>query len=111
LPSNRNRLLASLSNLNKHLREVPIKQGELLEERREQVDLVHFPQSGMISLIVEMPEDRAIEVDTVGSEGQSGSLSDWARIDPMGKLVINRPLRLHQRLPCQLCIRRTWLRQ
>jgi CRP-like cAMP-binding protein len=74
LPSNRNRLLASLkaeelSNLSKHLREVPIKQGELLEERGEQVDLVHFPQSGMISLIVEMPEDRAIEVGTVGSEG------------------------------------------
>jgi hypothetical protein len=38
-------------------------------------DLVHFPQSGMISLIVEMPEDRAIEVGTAGSEGAIGTTS------------------------------------
>jgi CRP-like cAMP-binding protein len=60
LPSNRNRLLASLkpdelSLFSKHLREVPIEQGELLEERGEPVELVHFPQSGMVSLIVELP--------------------------------------------------------
>jgi hypothetical protein len=76
LPSNRNRLLASLKPdellLSKHLREVAIEQGELLEERGEPVELVHFPQSGMVSLIVELPEDRAIEVGTVGSEGAIG---------------------------------------
>jgi CRP-like cAMP-binding protein len=77
LPSNRNRLLASLraeelSALSNHLREVPIKQGELLEERGERVDAVHFPQSGMVSLIVEMPEDRSVEIGTVGSEGAIG---------------------------------------
>jgi hypothetical protein len=43
LPNNRNRLLASLkpeelSSLSKHLREVPIEQGELLEERGERLD-------------------------------------------------------------------------
>jgi CRP-like cAMP-binding protein len=93
LPSNRNRLLASLnaeelSNLSKHLREMPIKQGELLEERGEQVDLVHFPQSGMISLIVEMPEDRAIEVGTVGSEGAIGlTVGLGSRISSVSALV------------------------
>src|SRR5262249_58922517 len=71
---NKNRLLASLkaeelSLIGNYLREVPMKQGELLEERGERVDLVHFPQSGMVSLVVEMPEDRAVEVGTVGSEG------------------------------------------
>jgi CRP-like cAMP-binding protein/uncharacterized glyoxalase superfamily protein PhnB len=76
--SKTNRLLASLkkdelSLLAKHLREVPIKQGEeVLEERGEPVDLVHFPLSGMVSLIVEMPEDRAVEIGTVGSEGAVG---------------------------------------
>ena len=84
MPNNRNRLLASLnaeelSNLSKHLREMPIKQGELLEERGEQVDLVHFPQSGMISLIVEMPEDRAIEV---GEHDTTDCLCDGGFADP-----------------------------
>src|SRR5438105_794275 len=77
LRKNTNRLLASLkpnefSQLSTHLREVPIEQGQLLEERGEQVNVVHFPQSGMISLIVEMPEDRAVEVGMVGSEGAIG---------------------------------------
>jgi CRP-like cAMP-binding protein len=74
LVKNRNRLLASLrpsdfSLLRKYLREVAIEQGEVLEERGQKVDAVHFPQTGMVSLIVEMPEDRSVEVGTVGSEG------------------------------------------
>jgi CRP-like cAMP-binding protein len=75
---NRNRLLASLKSqdfslLTRHLREVPIEQGQILEERGEQVDAIHFPQTGMISLIVEMPEDRSVEVGTVGFEGAVGA--------------------------------------
>jgi CRP-like cAMP-binding protein len=74
---NRNRLLASLKSeeqsiFGRHLRELPIKQGQVLEERGERVDAVHFPQSGMVSLIVEMPEDSSVEVGTVGSEGAIG---------------------------------------
>jgi CRP-like cAMP-binding protein len=69
---NRNRLLSSLkqddfSLLSRYLREVPIEQGMLLEDRGERVDAVHFPQTGMISLIVEMPED-----GSVGREGGIG---------------------------------------
>jgi CRP-like cAMP-binding protein len=74
---NRNRLLSSLkqddfSLLSRYLREVPIEQGMLLEDRGERVDAVHFPQTGMISLIVEMPEDGSVEVGTVGREGGIG---------------------------------------
>lgn len=74
---NRNRLLASLkaedfSLLARHFREIPIEQGQFVQERGERVDAVYFPQSGMISLIVEMPEDRTIEIGTVGSEGAVG---------------------------------------
>ena len=93
MPSNRNRLLASLkpdelSLLSKHLREVAIEQGELLEERGEPVELVHFPQSGMVSLIVELPEDRAIEVGTVGPEGAIGlTVGLGSRIGSVSALV------------------------
>ena len=74
---NRNRLLASLKSedfslLSRYLREVPIEQGAILEDRGERVDAVHFPQTGMVSLIVEMPEDGSIEVGTVGREGGVG---------------------------------------
>ena len=59
---NCNRLLASMTGdeyalLARHLREVPISQGQLLEERGQRIDAVYFPQSGLVSLIVEMPED------------------------------------------------------
>jgi CRP-like cAMP-binding protein len=75
----RNRLLASLmpeelTLLARHLREVPIEQGEMLEEPGRSVDAVYFPQSGMISLIVQMPEDSSVEVGTVGSEGAVGMM-------------------------------------
>jgi CRP-like cAMP-binding protein len=73
----RNRLLASLEEgglnlIRRHLREVHIKQGDMLEEPGRAVDAVYFPQTGMISLIVQMPEDSTVEVGTVGSEGAIG---------------------------------------
>jgi CRP-like cAMP-binding protein len=73
----RNRLLASLSAsdltlLARHLLEVPIEQGQTLEDRGRAIDRVYFPQTGMISLIVTMAEDSALEVGTVGYEGAIG---------------------------------------
>lgn len=72
-----NRLLTSLkaedlSLLRRHLREFPMRQGQMLEEPGRSTNAVYFPQTGMISLIVQMPEDRAVEVGTVGSEGAVG---------------------------------------
>ena len=80
----RNRLLASLKTedlrlFERHLREVPMEQGEMLEEPGGYVDAVYFPQSGMISLIVQMPEDSTVEVGMVGSEGAIGMTVGLAR--------------------------------
>ena len=93
MSKNRNKLLASLrpddfALLNRYLREVPIEQGVLLEERGERVDAVHFPQTGMISLIVEMPEDGSVEVGTVGREGGVGlTVGLGSRIASVSALV------------------------
>ena len=93
MSKNRNKLLASLRTddfalLNRYLREVPIEQGVLLEERGERVDAVHFPQTGMISLIVEMPEDGSVEVGTVGREGGVGlTVGLGSRIASVSALV------------------------
>jgi hypothetical protein len=72
-----NRLLVSLKPedlelLAQHLSEIRIQQGELLEEPDRPLEAVYFPQSGMISLVVQMPEDIALEVGTVGAEGAIG---------------------------------------
>lgn len=89
----RNRLLGSLSPadlslLRRHLREVPMEQGQMLEERGHSVDQVHFPQTGMISLIVAMAEDRALEVGTVGCEGAIGMMTGLgSRISSIRALV------------------------
>src|ERR1700692_777101 len=90
---NCNRLLASLksedlASLHRDFREIPLTQGQFLEERGERVDAVYFPQSGMISLIVEMPEDRTVEVGTVGSEGAIGlTVGLGSRISSVSALV------------------------
>ncbi len=89
----RNRLLASLpasdlSLLRRHLREIPIEQGQTLEERGQPVDRVYFPQTGMISLIVAMAEDSALEVGTVGHEGAIGMTAGLgSRISSIRALV------------------------
>jgi hypothetical protein len=62
--------------------------GVLLEDRGERVDAVHFPQTGMISLIVEMPEDGSVEVGTVGREGGVGlTVGLGSRIASVSALV------------------------
>lgn len=49
-----------------------MQQGHMLEEPGRAIDAVYFPQSGMISLIVRLPEDSTVEVGTVGREGAVG---------------------------------------
>ena len=89
----RNQLLASLpasdlSLLRRHLREIPLNQGQILEERGEPIDRVHFPQTGMISLIVATSEDSALEVGTVGHEGAIGMTAGLgSRISSIRALV------------------------
>ena len=74
---NCNRLLASMTGdeyalLARHLREVPISQGQLLEERGQRSTRSIFRNRGWFSLIVEMPEDETVEVGMIGSEGAIG---------------------------------------
>ena len=93
LENNQNRLLASLTAadwalLKRSLHEVPLIQGEMLKEAGRPVDAVYFPLSGMVSLIVEMPEDRSIEVGTIGSEAAVGLAAGLGSgISSIGALV------------------------
>src|SRR5260370_22385024 len=54
-----NRLLAALrpserTSLEPHLEEVPLGQGQVLQEQGRDIEQIYFPHSGMISLVALM---------------------------------------------------------
>jgi CRP-like cAMP-binding protein len=78
-PAN-NKLLAALSYedfelLRPQLTTVCIDQGTVLCEVGQEVDHVHFPLSGVISIAVVMRNGKLVETATVGREGMFGAMS------------------------------------
>jgi CRP-like cAMP-binding protein len=72
-----NRLLALLppreyARLRPHLEPVPLLFKSVLQEAGDTADHVHFPVSGVISLISSASENGGIEVGVVGREGMAG---------------------------------------
>ena len=75
-----NNLLAALPRtdlglLLPHLTTLGLAQGTVLCEVGDELDQVHFPLSGMISLLVVMKDGKAIETATIGREGVFGAMS------------------------------------
>jgi CRP-like cAMP-binding protein len=66
---------ADLSLIKPHLREMRFERGVSLQEPGAEINHVYFPHSGMISLLVVMPEGEAIETATIGREGVVGAMS------------------------------------
>jgi CRP-like cAMP-binding protein len=64
-----------LSLLSPHLKEVSLRQGDVLHEQGERIEHVYFPQSGMISLLAVMRQGEAVETATIGREGVVGAMS------------------------------------
>lgn len=91
-PKGHNLLLASLlpkdlALLVPHLRDVAIKQGVVLQEAGDPIELVFFPQSGMISLLAVMAAGNGIETATIGREGAVGALSGLGARTAVGRAV------------------------
>lgn len=77
-----NKLLAALSRRNyallkPHLKTVCLEQGTVLCEAGDEVDHVHFPLSGMISLVVVLRDGKGLETAAVGREGVCGAMSGF----------------------------------
>jgi CRP-like cAMP-binding protein len=75
-----NRLLASLpravfSAIKPDLRLVELGHGDVLAEAGGPIRGVHFPHSGIISLVVELSDGDMIETATVGRDGVIGAAS------------------------------------
>jgi CRP-like cAMP-binding protein len=72
----RNWLLAALSEgeyveVATHLATVTLAAGQQLGPAHEEVPLVYFPQSGVVSILKTMEDGTTVEVGTVGSEGMT----------------------------------------
>lgn len=66
---------ADFALLKPQLREIPLRQGAVLQEPGEFVQQVYFPIDGIISLLAVMRTGEAIETATIGREGAVGSLA------------------------------------
>ena len=73
----RNRLLdllapADFSVLAPHLKDVPLERGRVLYDTGNEIEHVYFPHSGMVSVVVVMPDGETVETATIGREGAVG---------------------------------------
>jgi CRP-like cAMP-binding protein len=63
----------SLSLLEPHLREVTLKQYDILQDADACIQYVYFPVSAMISLLAILETGEAIEIAAIGREGALGT--------------------------------------
>src|SRR5262249_33410654 len=103
----RNRLLAALpaadfALLAPHLVEVSLDAGTLLQEQGQPVKRVHFPHSGIISLLGILPEGHAVDTATIGREGAIGLSAGLGSRIGSSRAVVQLPLRAAQVAPARL---------
>src|SRR5438132_6338290 len=72
-----NRLLAAMSPetlalLSRDLKQISLAAGDVIFEAGAPVDIIYFPQSGLISLLVVTKNGSNIETSTIGREGALG---------------------------------------
>lgn len=77
--------------MQRHLKEVALVQGAVLQDKGERIDRVYFPNSGMISLLTVMQPGNAIETATVGREGAVGAMSGLGPRNAFSRAVVQMP--------------------
>lgn len=90
----RNLLLGSLPSaeyalLEPHLKEIPLKQGVILNEQGEAIEHVYFPHSGMVSIVIVMDDgEKSIETATVGREGAVGASAGFGQREATARALV-----------------------
>jgi CRP-like cAMP-binding protein len=64
--------LEDFSLLQPHLEHIRLPVGKRLERRNRRINHVYFVQHGMVSVVADGAEGRAIEVGVIGREGMTG---------------------------------------
>jgi CRP-like cAMP-binding protein len=94
LSNGRNRLLTALppaesALLEPYLKEVPLGQGEILQEQGDNIEEVYFPHRGTISLVAAMNQgSKIIEIATVGCEGVVGATASFGPLHAFRRAIV-----------------------
>ncbi len=89
-----NALLASMKApdralIEPHLAAINLRRGDVLFEPGEDVVTTYFPTAGsMISLVLALQDDRAIEVATIGQEGAVGGIVSAGHKPAFARMVV-----------------------
>jgi len=91
-----NQLLMALSAsdfsaLRPHLNEVSLGLGDVLQAYGERIQYVHFPLSGMVSLLSVMRDGKAVETAVVGREGALGAHCGFGMPHAYSRAVVQIP--------------------
>ena len=93
-----NRLLKALppdalAMVMQHLSYVELERGRLLYDPGDQIDVIYFPQDGVISLMTLMENVAAIESATIGPEGALGLQAAVGPRQALSRAIVQTPLK------------------
>jgi CRP-like cAMP-binding protein len=91
-----NRLLMALDGddfalLSPHLKEISLRQGQILQEQEALVEEVYFPLNGVISLVSVMEGGELVETATVGREGAVGAFAGLGPWHAFSRAIVQLP--------------------
>ena len=84
---------ADLAQISPHLTHVELERGRLLYDPGDPIELIYFPQDGVISLMTLMENGAAIESATIGPEGALGLMAAVAPRQSLSRAIVQTPLR------------------
>jgi CRP-like cAMP-binding protein len=88
-----NRFLATLpphdfALLATHLRTIRLERGVMLHDVGEEIEHVHFPHTGMVSLVAVMQNGTTVETATIGRGGVIGASAGLGAQSTFGRAVV-----------------------
>lgn len=91
-----NRLLAALPQadfdlLAPHLRQMRLERDAVLVHSGEPFEQIHFPCSGLIALVMDMPDGEAVATAVVGKDGASGLVAALVSMPSPVTAVVRLP--------------------
>jgi CRP-like cAMP-binding protein len=91
-----NQLLAMLAAddfaaLNKHLRTIELHAGESLARPGDEIRTVYFPQSGIVSYLVEVADGDMVQTCMIGRDGVVGAPQALDQKVSLNKIIVQLP--------------------
>jgi CRP-like cAMP-binding protein len=79
---------AELKALGPHLKSVELPHGKILYEAGDPIELAYFPQSGIISLVIDLASGEMIEAAMVGRDSVVGGAAAFSSKTALNRAVV-----------------------